>query len=164
MIEVFNAVPRVPGVPIIIDRAGILPVFLYMSGGQVDDDGVAQPPGVNDPCYQAQTTYRPFLNANLDRYTVLCPQMFLGVKEQVVGCYMEALNTTTGLWSDGVVGDSGPHLKLGENSVALDRALGVQDSPISGGIDDHVIFYRIYPGRPAILHDGMQYVLQPYKP
>jgi len=124
----------------------------------VDSDGVG--PHHGDKTAQDQTTYKPDLNADIDKYIVVPPAIRDGVQGTVIGCQGHCRNTQNGNETDVVVGDIGPHKKLGEASCATNAALGLDPSPVDGGTDDHIIEYQIWPGQPAVV-DGKQYTLQP---
>jgi hypothetical protein len=124
----------------------------------IDSDGVG--PHHGDRTAQDQTSYKPDLNADVDRYIVVPPAIRDGVKGVVMGCQAQLTNTENGAYTDAVVGDIGPHNKLGEISCASATALGLNPSPVDGGVDAHIINYVIFPGRPAVVN-GKTYVLQP---
>lgn len=126
----------------------------FTSKAAIDSDGVG--PHHGDRTAQDDTTYQPPLNADVDRYIVVPPAIIHGVSGIVIGCQAHCLNTRNGQESDGVVGDVGPHIKLGEISCAMASAIGLNPSPVNGGIDAHVIQYTIWPGVPAtaLLPDG----------
>lgn len=125
----------------------------------VDTDGSG--PLHDDPCAQSDTSLHlngKALNADVDKYIVVPPAIINGVKGIVLGCQAYVKNLSNGRTSEAVVGDIGPH-KLGEASVALAMALGVDSSPTKGGTDKHIIHYSLRPGVAAVV-DGKQYVLQ----
>lgn len=124
----------------------------------IDSDGVG--PHHGDHTAQDETTYKPDLNADLDRYIVVPPAIRDGVKGVVMGCHAFVQNTKNGMSTYAVVGDIGPHHKLGEISCACAEAIGLNPSPVSGGIDEHAIIYTIWPGIPAVV-EGKTYHLQP---
>jgi hypothetical protein len=124
----------------------------------IDSDGVGDHHG--DRTAQNQTTYKPDLNADVDRYIVVPPAIRNGVAGVVIGCLANVTNTLNGKHASAVVGDIGPHKKLGEISCACASAIGLDPSPVDGGVDDHVIEYIIWPDIPAIV-DGTYYKLQP---
>jgi len=132
----------------------------YRAKFAVDTDGSG--PLHGDPDAQADTSLhfegKP-LNADIDRYIAVPPAIVQGVKAVVLGCQAHAINLRTGLSSDCVVGDIGPHKKLGEGSVALATALGINPSPTIGGEDQHVVHYSLKPGRAASVN-GKTYSLQ----
>lgn len=129
----------------------------YKAKAAIDSDGVG--PHHGDHTAQNETTYKPDLNADVDKYIVVPPAIIQGVVGVVMGCQAHVINTTNGMSTDAVVGDVGPHKKLGEISCATATAIGLNPSPVSGGIDNHVIEYRLYPGKAAIV-DGKTYTLQ----
>lgn len=127
----------------------------------IDGDGVGSPHG--DPDYQPNTSLRlkgEYLNADEDKYIAIPPQVIHGVAGIVLGCQVHIKDTITYKETDAVVGDIGPHRKIGEISIACAKALGINPSPTSGGEDRHVIEYQLWPGRHAIV-DGKEYDLQP---
>ncbi len=135
----------------------------YRSKAAVDSDGIGLPHG--DPCWQNDTSLHQNgqpLNADIDKYIVVPPIIPQSVVGIVLGCQANVTNTRNGLSTQAVVGDIGPHKKLGEISVACARALGINDSPVVGGEDGHVIHYSINPGIPAVV-DGKTYDLQRFK-
>jgi hypothetical protein len=124
----------------------------------IDSDGVG--PHHGDHTAQDETTYKPNLNADIDKYVVVPPLIRDGVVGVVMGCQAQVTNTLDGRATEAVVGDIGPRKKLGEISCACASAIGLNPSPVSGGIDEHVIKYVIWPGKPAVV-DGKTYRLQP---
>lgn len=135
-------------------------IISFTSLARIDDDGGGDSHG--DPDFQNNTTYQPRLNADVDRYIVLPPQIIGDVGPMVLGSKVVVFNKKTGMTTDAVVGDVGPHRKLGEMSMACARALGIPDSPTRGGDDVHEIFYQVWPGIPAQVGDTA-YVLQPHR-
>lgn len=140
----------------------------YRSKAAIDTDGTGSMHG--DPFGQRHTSYKPDLNADVDKYIVVPPALILGVFPIVIGCQAFVRNLINNKVTRAVVGDVGPKKKLGEISRACAIALGINPSPISGGVDDadydstkdHLIDYVISPGKAAIV-DGKLYVLQAYK-
>ena len=129
----------------------------WLSKMAIDGDGAG--PSHGDPCYQFDTKLHNHgkpLNSDVDFYGVVPPQIIRRTKGIVMGCYGMATNTKTGAKCAFVVGDEGPPDKIGEGSIALAKALGVQPSPTTGGTDEHIIYWEIWPGQAA---DGYQ--LQP---
>lgn len=133
----------------------------FTAKAAVDTDGSG--PRHGDPCAQRDTSlhlHGKALNADVDKYVVVPPAILNGVKGVVLGCSAHALNLRNGHSSDAVVGDIGPHTKIGEISVALAKALGLNPSPNNGGTEEHIIAYTLHPGVPAVV-DGKAYALQP---
>jgi len=131
----------------------------YKSKAAIDADGIG--PSHGDPDKQDDTSLhhngQP-LNADVDQYIVVPPAIISGVDPIVLGS--QAHVTFRGNTVDAVVGDIGPHRKLGEISVACASALGIPSSPVSGGVDEHVVEYVIEPGVAAVVN-GVNYQLQP---
>ena len=130
----------------------------YRSKAAIDSDGIG--PHHGDRTAQDETTYKPNLNADEDRYIVVPPAIRNGVKGVVMGCMAQVADARTGKHTVAVVGDIGPRHKLGEISCACASAIGLDPSPVDGGVDEHVIEYVIFPGVPAIVN-GTTYKLQP---
>jgi len=133
----------------------------YMAKAAVDSDGIG--PSHGDPDWQGDTSLHHngnALNADVDKYIVVPPAIINGVGPVVLGSQARVINRKTMLTTAAVVGDIGPHAKLGEISVACARALGINPSPVNGGEDSHCIHYEITPGLPAVV-DGVAYSLQP---
>ena len=101
-----------------------------------------------------------YVDAATVPYIVVPPAIRNGVKGVVMGCLAHVTNTLNGKHIAAVVGDIGPRKKIGEISCACASAIGLNPSPISGGVDEHVIEYVIFPGVPAIVN-GETYNLQP---
>jgi hypothetical protein len=132
----------------------------YKSKAAIDADGMG--PSHGDPDKQDDTSLHHdghALNADVDQYIVVPPAIIAGVGPIVLGSQAHVTNTLNGKTCDAVVGDIGPHKKLGEISVACAEALDIPSSPVSGGVDDHVVEYVIEPGVPAEVN-GVTYQLQ----
>ena len=154
----------------ILDTIEGCPITLHDDGSvtftakaAVDTDGSG--PMHGDPDGQHDTSLHlngKALNADEDRYFVLPPQIIQAVPGIVLGCQGKVRNTRNGRESEATPGDIGPHRKIGEISVALAQALGINASPTRGGEDAHVIEYTFWPGKPGAVN-GKQYQLQRYK-
>lgn len=132
----------------------------YTAKAAIDSDGIG--PHHGDHTAQDETSLKlngQSLNADEDKYIVVPPAIINGVTGIVLGCQANVTNTLNGFSTDAVVGDIGPHKKLGEISCACASALDLDPSPVHGGIDEHVIEYVLYPGQAAVV-DGKQYDLQ----
>ena len=131
----------------------------YKAKAAIDADGIG--PSHGDPDKQDDSSLhhngQP-LNADVDPYIVVPPAIISGVQPIVLGS--QAHVTFGGKTVAAVVGDIGPHRKLGEISVACAKALGIPSSPVSGGVDEHVVEYVIEPGVAAEVN-GVNYQLQP---
>lgn len=132
---------------------------VFTSKADIDDDGSDN--SANDPCWQPNTSLR-FKGRSIDAdrvpYVVVPPAIIRGVKGIVLGC--KARVSYKGMIVDAVVADVGPSLKLGEISMECARRLGINPSPISGGVDAYLVHYTLWPGIPAVV-DGVTYLLQP---
>lgn len=126
----------------------------------VDVDGSGSSHG--DPYFQPDTSLhhngKP-LNSDLECFIVLPPACIKGVRGIVLGC--QARVTYRGIVRNAVVGDVGPTRKVGEGSYKLAKLLGMDPSPINGGVDGAKVTYEWWPGVAAVV-DGIQYSLQPY--
>lgn len=135
---------NIEGHDIILNEDGSIE---WTAKAAIDGDGTG--PSFGDPDYQKETSLKlkgVSLNSNVDRYIVVPPAIIDAVKPIVLGC--EAIVTYRGISTTAVVGDIGPHKKLGELSEACARALHIDPSPTRGGVPSGV-HYRIWPGRPA---------------
>lgn len=133
----------------------------YKAKAAVDTDGIG--PLHGDTCAQNETSLKwngKSLNADEDIYIVVPPAILNGVRPIVLGCQARCTNVKNGRTTDAVVGDIGPHKKLGEISVACSKALGIDPSPTSGGTDEHIVHYSLTPGVAAAVN-GKHYDLQP---
>ena len=84
-----------------------------------------------------------FVDAARIPYVVLPP---VGLKHAKLGDFATVVNLQNGEVAGAIVADeSAPELKMGEGSIALAVALGIDSNPRSGGIE-HGVAYVIYPG------------------
>lgn len=154
-----NTLETIEGVPILADDEKTLISFLAMA--MIDGDGSG--PSLGDPDFQSDTTLHwnglP-LDATVDRFIVIPPQLIQDVPGIVLGCLAFVLNTKTKLWTWAVVGDVGPHVKIGEMAIATAQAIGIPSNPTTGGLSDHCVQYLIWPGVAAQIL-GKQYQLKP---
>lgn len=91
---------------------------------------------------------------------VVSPKIILGVPGLVLGC--RARVTYRGRSVDCVVFDVGPRSKCGELSIAAAKAVGIPHSARSGGEEDNVVEYELWPGVAASVN-GATYPLQAYR-
>ncbi len=130
----------------------------FTARGRIDDDGAGAPHG--DRFHLGDTSLHRNgapLNADTEFYIVLPPQIIRGVAPIVLGSM--ACVTYRDVTMPAVVGDIGPHHRIGEMSIALARALGINPDANTGGDDKPDVLYRVLPGVPAIVN-GIQYELQ----
>jgi Fungal chitosanase of glycosyl hydrolase group 75 len=84
-----------------------------------------------------------YVDATNIPYIVLHPK---GLRHAQLGDFGTVVNMHNGKFSAAIVADvSAPHLAVGEGSISLAEALGVDSSPRHGGQDGGVV-YLIYPG------------------
>jgi hypothetical protein len=79
-------------------------------------------------------------------------------KGVVLGCRARVTNTKNGKSVDCVVGDMGPLTKIGELSIAAANAIGISGNPRTGGVDEPILRYELWPNQPAVLN-GIPYNL-----
>lgn len=130
----------------------------FTAGANIDNDGSGGNPE-GDPFHQDETSLRvngKSLNAQKVPYIVVPPAIIKGVVPVVLGS--QGTVELNGKNVPVVVGDIGPKAKLGEISVECARRLGINPSPLHGGVDGGVR-YTIRPGVPAVV-DGVTYPLQ----
>jgi len=89
-------------------------------------------------------------------YVVVPPVIIQKTKGVVRGCFARV--TYKGGSVDCMVGDVGPRRKIGEISIAAARAVDMPASPRSGGEDQKIVKYEIFPGRKATIN-GVTYPL-----
>jgi hypothetical protein len=98
-------------------------------------------------------------------FVVVPPMIIKGVAGVVMGCRAVVTNTKNNKSVEAVVADGGPSNKLGEISLACAKAIGVPAGEgathpaNSGGVDAHIIQYRLFPGVAAVVN-GVTYPLQ----
>jgi hypothetical protein len=119
-------------------------------------------PDYDDPHHQSQTAYYnggKFLNADVDKYIVIPPQVRAMVPPVVMGCQARMTNLLTGKWSPAVTGEIGPDDKTGEAAYCIAKELNPEITHNSG--DDRLVYlYELWPGIPAVV-DGKTYKLEP---
>ena len=132
----------------------------FVSNLDVCNDGSG--PDYDDPYHQAQTAYYNggnFLNADVDRYMVVPPQIRAMVPGVVMGCQARVTNLTTGQWSAAVVGDIGPESKTGECAYCLAKILNPEIGHNTGDME-YIYLYELFPDIPAVVN-GKHYKLEP---
>lgn len=96
---------------------------------------------------------KAYLDAETVDFIVVSPLVQNGVKGVVLGCRARASNIRNGKSADCFVGDIGPTRKIGELSISLAKKLGIDSSPRSGGTDELIVQYEIWPDVAGIV-DG----------
>lgn len=79
-------------------------------------------------------------------------------KGVVLGARARVTNLKTGKAVEAVVADMGPLKKIGELSIAAAAAVGISGNPRTGGTDDPILKYEIWPDEPAVVN-GVTYRL-----
>jgi len=132
----------------------------FQSDLDVCNDGSG--PSHGDPDYQPQNAYYnggKFLNADVDKYIVIPPQIRSMVPGVVMGCQGCLTNLDTGAKHDAVVGDIGPKSKTGEAAYCLAKIVNPTITHNSG--DKRLIYmYELWPDVPAVVN-GKTYKLEP---
>lgn len=123
-------------------------------------------PDYDDPHHQAQTAYYSggkeggkYLNADVDRYIVVPPQVRALLPGVVMGCRGRVTNLKTGVSEEGVVGEIGPDDTSGETAYCLAKLVNPAIGHNTGDKSRHYL-YELWPDEPA--RDGeFTYKLQP---
>jgi hypothetical protein len=169
---IIHAVPKTiptpePELEVLI-QIGSIPIFqspegtyvCFTSDLDICNDGSG--PAHGDPYHQSQTAYYnqgKFLNADVDKYIVIPPQIRSMTKGVVMGCQARLTNTQSNVVSDAVVGDIGPKDKTGEAAYALAKTVNPKVTHNSG--DSRLVyFYELWPDVPAQVN-GKTYKLEP---
>lgn len=132
----------------------------FVSDLDVCTDGTGKSHG--DKSHQSQTAYYnggKFLNADVDKYIVVPPQIRSMVPPVVMGCKARLSRLDAGMSHPAVVGDIGPDDKTGEAAICLAKQMNPKVTANSG--DSRLIyFYELWPGTSAVV-DGKKYKLEP---
>ena len=107
-----------------------------------------------DASIQDERNPRRFVDAATIPYVVLPPK---GFKHAKLGDFAMVVNLRNGKIAGAIVADeSAPQLPMGEGSIALADALGINSNPRNGGAEKGVV-YVIYPssgnGKPRTLDE-----------
>lgn len=150
------------GAPLVIESCPVLVAddgrVHFTAHGRIDNDGTG--PANGDPYHQNTTSYKPDLNADVDIFIVVPPQIINAVSPIVLGCQARVFNPRNGKSTAAVVADVGPSHRLGEISTECARVLGIPSNPNTGGEDSPIIQYDLWPGLAATVGDKT-YHLQP---
>jgi hypothetical protein len=131
----------------------------FISDLDVCNDGSG--PSHGDPHHQSQTAYYnggKFLNADIDKYIVIPPQIRAMVPPIVMGCQARITNLKTGMWYAAVVGDIGPDEKTGEAAYCLANIINPNVTYNTGHLE-LIYLYELWPGIPAVV-EGKTYKLE----
>jgi hypothetical protein len=136
----------------------------FVSDLDICNDGSG--PAHGDKHHQAMTAYYSggrqggqYLNADVDRYIVIPPQIRAMVPGVVMGCRGRVTNLETGNYFDGVIGDIGPDDKTGETAYCLAKKLN-PSIDYNSGDENKIYLYELWPDQPATV-DAFTYKLQP---
>jgi len=131
----------------------------FISDLDICNDGTG--PSHGDPSYQSQTAYYnggKYLNADVDKYIVIPPQIRKMVEGKVMGCKALLTNLDSELPQDAVTGEIGPDDKTGEAAYCLAKIVNPQITHNSG--DKSLVYlYELWPDVPAVV-DGKNYELE----
>ena len=96
-----------------------------------------------DATIRSERNPHRFVDAAHVPYVVLPP---VGFKHAKLGDFATVINLRNGRVTAAIVADeSAPDLEMGEGSIALARALGINPNPRTGGTDNGIA-YVVYPG------------------
>jgi hypothetical protein len=136
----------------------------FLSDLDICNDGCG--PAHGDQYHQPQTAYysggiegNKYLNADLDRYIVVPPQIRSKLPGIVMGAKGQVTNMDSGASFSGVIGDIGPSDKTGETAYALAKLLNPTVTHNSGD-SSKIYLYELWPDVPATQGD-FTYKLQP---
>lgn len=136
----------------------------FLSDLDICNDGCG--PDYNDPHHQPMTAYysggiegNKYLNADVDKYIVVPPQVRSKLPGIVMGCRGKVTNMNTGVSREGVVGEIGPDDKTGETAYCLAKILNPKIGHNSGD-GNKIYLYELWPGVPA-KEGSFTYKLQP---
>lgn len=136
----------------------------FTSDLSICNDGCG--PAHGDEYHQSQTAYYSggieggkYLNADVDKYIVVPPQIRSQLPGVVMGCLGRATNKKTGKWFAAITGEIGPDDKTGEAAYCLAKKLNSAIS-YNCGDDAKIYLYEIWPDIPAVV-DNFTYKLQP---
>jgi N-acetylmuramoyl-L-alanine amidase len=132
----------------------------FISDLDICNDGSG--PSHGDPHHQSQTAYYnggEYLNADVDKYIVIPPQVRKMVEPTVMGCKGQLTNLKTGIVSAAVTGEIGPDDMTGEAAYCLAKIVNPSITHNSGDKGTNYL-YELWPDVPAVV-DGKQYKLEP---
>jgi hypothetical protein len=131
----------------------------FVSDLDICNDGSG--PAHGDPHHCEETAYwnnGKFLNADVDKYIVIPPQVRELIPHKVMGCQGRLTDLKTGIWNAGVCGEIGPDDKTGEAAYCLAKAVNTAVDYNAGDKSMHYLF-ELWPAIPATV-DGTTYKLE----
>lgn len=133
---------HIEGCEWILHDNGCVTVDAFM---RVDTDGTGDHHG--DKTAQGETTYKPNLNADRDKFVVVPGKIRKGVGPVVIGCRVVVEDLHTNKVLECVAGDVGPNNRSGEVARCVAIFFGLNPDPNRGGWDESPRFrYTFYPG------------------
>lgn len=136
----------------------------FISNLDICNDGCGDDHG--DPHHQSMTAYYSggieggkYLNADVDKYIVVPPQVRSLVPPVVMGCQGWMTDLKTGKAHGAVTGEIGPDYTTGEAAYSLAKFIKSSISYNSGDKSRHYL-YELWPGIAATVA-GFTYKLQP---
>lgn len=132
----------------------------FTSDLDICNDGTG--PAHGDPYHQSQTAYwngGKCLNADVDHYIVVPPQIRSMVPGVVMGCQAKLTNTQTNVVEPAVVGDIGPSEKTGEAAYSLAKIINPAID-YNAGDTRKIYLYELWPDVPAVVNTTT-YKLEP---
>jgi len=97
---------------------------------------------LEDPA-RDRTDPRRYLDAETIPYIVLPGHMAVGAS---LGDFATVVNRRNARSVGAICGDIGPRNKIGEASIATAKAIGIPESPRTGGISAKIVLYLIFVG------------------
>jgi hypothetical protein len=131
----------------------------FISDLDICNDGSG--PAHGDKHHQSETAYYnggKFLNADVDKYIVIPPQVRKMVAPAVMGCQGRITNLLTASWHAAVTGEIGPDDKTGEAAYCLAKLIN-PDVKHNSGDKSRQYLYELWPGIPAVVN-GKHYKLE----
>jgi hypothetical protein len=132
----------------------------FVSNLDICNDGSG--PAHGDKHHQSQTAYYnggKFLNADVDKYIVIPPQVRSMIAPVVMGCQGRLTNVLTKKHHTAVTGEIGPDDKTGEAAYCLAKIVNAKITHNSG--DTRTCYlYELWPNMPAVVN-GKHYKLEP---
>jgi len=132
----------------------------FVSDLDVCTDGTGDHHGDKSP--QDETAYYnggKFLNADVDHYIVIPPQVRMMPAPVVMGCQAKLTRLDSQKSHAAVTGEIGPDTKTGEAAICLAQYINPAVTANSG--DSRLIyFYELWPGVPAVV-GNKHYKLEP---
>jgi hypothetical protein len=131
----------------------------FISDLDICNDGSG--PSHGDPSYVPETAYYnsgKFLNADIDKYIVIPPQVRKMIPSKVMGCHGQLTNLRTGVAHAAVTGEIGPDDLTGEAAYCLAKIINPAITYNSGDKSANYV-YELWPGKPAVVN-GKTYKLE----